>query len=59
MAVTLGDAAILVVDAQLRPLVAAHLPALIDGLALGVEMRRGAIRPPRLTSQPPAGLGTT
>jgi hypothetical protein len=42
MAVALTDPTILVVNAQLRLLAAAHLPATIDRLLLGLEMPRGA-----------------
>ena len=43
MAIALGDATILVVDPQLRLLVAAHLPAIVDRLSLRVEMSRRAL----------------
>ena len=36
VAIALGDAPILIVDAEFRALVAAHLATLLDRLALGV-----------------------
>jgi hypothetical protein len=38
VAIALGDATVLVVDSQLRPLVATDLAALVDRLLLGVEV---------------------
>src|SRR3546814_16623732 len=56
MAVTLGDAAILVVDAQLRPLVAASIPTLVDRLPIRVKVPRSAPRSAAFDVQPPAGV---
>lgn len=44
MTVALGDAAILIVDAQARFLVAADLPTLVDRLVLGVVVTGRALR---------------
>jgi hypothetical protein len=38
MAVALADAAILIVDAQLRSLASANLPAMVDGVPFCVKM---------------------
>lgn len=61
VAVRIGlcNLAVAIVNLELGPRVAAHLPAAVDGLELGLEMPADPIVPPRRTSQPPAELGTT
>ncbi len=43
MRIGLADPAVPVVDLEFRPGVAAHLPATVDRLPLGVEMPAGAV----------------
>lgn len=66
VAITLADAAVLVVNAQLGFLVTAHLPTIVDRVLLGIEMSRGAL-PAATLYIPPAirvrhhmmGVGST
>lgn len=52
VAITLADAAILVVDAQLGFLVTAHLPSIVDCILLPIEMSRGALTAATLNIPP-------
>lgn len=55
MAVALADATILVVNAQLSFLIAAHLPAVVDRILLPIKMPRGAL-PAATLNIPPATM---
>jgi hypothetical protein len=55
VAIALGNAAVPVVDAQLRPLVTADLPALVDRLLLGVEVAGGTPAAAALDIPAPGG----
>ena len=57
MAIALGDSAIPVVDNQLGTLVAADLPAPVDGVLLIIEMARGAAAATLLNIPPAAPTG--
>lgn len=57
VAVALGDFAILVVDNQLRALVAANFPTPVDGVLLPVEIRRSTAATAPLDIPPAAPIG--
>jgi hypothetical protein len=56
VAVALGDPAVEVVDLELRRLVAAYAAAVVDGLALGIEVTGGAFSPAALDVPTPTGI---
>lgn len=56
VAVALGDAPILVVDAQLSPLISADLPGVVDRLLLRFKVTRRAIA--TATPNIPAAIGS-